>query len=233
MRIFTEKEFNNQGQHFAYRLRNLYQKDPKLFFQLQDYFPFPVYICARKTSDYYFFNEAFLSQGKEVEELLTKGRAYLDTIANQSLLKEACEKAVQLHNSNDYDALCHYLQAIPLNGETTPFFTSKLLLDEEQTLNIPFFPTESLIFQKVFKELLPAGEENLNKWLRFQTLTKREKQIIRLIADGSTSKTISEQLFITKETVKTHRKNIYKKLDISNTTQLVRFAILLELINEA
>lgn len=233
MRTFTEKEFYNQGQHFAYRLRNLYRKDSALFFQLQDYFPFPVYICARQTSEYHFFNQAFLKQGKEIEELLTKGRVYLDTIANLPLLEEACEKAVQLHNNNDYDALCHYLQAIPLNGEMTPFFTSKLLIDEQQTLNIPFFPTESLIFQKVFKELLPAGEENLNKWLRFQTLTKREKQIIRLIADGGSSKTVSKQLHITLETVKTHRKNIYKKMDISNTSQLVRLAIFLELVDEA
>lgn len=232
MRRYTEKEFDNQGQHFAFRLRNLYLKDPDLFYQLQDYYPFPVYICARKTSEYHFFNESFLNQGQEVEELLTKGRAYLDTIANKELLEIACSKAIKLHEDNDYDVQCHYLQAIPLNNKFTPFFTSKNLIDEEQTLNVPFFPTESLVFQKVFKELLPEGEKNLNQWLRFQTLTKREKQIIRLIADGNTNKTISEELFIALDTIKTHRKNIYKKLGISNTSQLVRFAILLELIDE-
>ena len=53
MNIHTEKEFNNQGQHFAFRLRNLYLKDPNQFYQLQDYFPFPVYINDRKTLKYH------------------------------------------------------------------------------------------------------------------------------------------------------------------------------------
>ncbi|MFK8010439.1 MAG: response regulator transcription factor [Marinicellaceae bacterium] len=231
MKIHTEKEFNLQGQHFAFKLRDLYIKDPDLFFQLQDYYPFPVYINERKTSEYTFFNDAFLNQGKEIEALLIEGRGSLEKIADNSLLKLSCIKAVKLHENNDYDTMCHYLQKVLINKEMTLFFTSKILIDEKLTLNVPFFPKESLIFQKVFKELLPEGEESFNKWQRFQSLTKREKEIIKLIANGKSNKVISQDLFITFDTVKTHRKNIYKKLDINNTTQLVRLAILLELFD--
>lgn len=56
-------------------------------------------------------------------------------------------------------------------------------------------------------------------------LTKREKEILRLIAAGLTAKKISEQLFISPRTVDTHRTNLMRKLDIKNTAGLVRFAI--------
>lgn len=53
------------------------------------------------------------------------------------------------------------------------------------------------------------------------TLSKREKQIIRLMADGLTSKEIAEKLFITINTVKNHRKNIFRKSNCKNMGQLV------------
>jgi LuxR family transcriptional regulator, quorum-sensing system regulator SdiA len=60
---------------------------------------------------------------------------------------------------------------------------------------------------------------------RFELLTKREKEIIRLIADGNTSMDISTILFISIHTVNNHRKNIYKKLGTKNLACLVKYAI--------
>ncbi len=56
-------------------------------------------------------------------------------------------------------------------------------------------------------------------------LSKREKEILRLIGEGKTSNEISEVLSIGKTTVDTHRKNILKKLSIQGKTDLVRFAV--------
>ncbi|MCH8568501.1 MAG: response regulator transcription factor [Balneolales bacterium] len=55
-------------------------------------------------------------------------------------------------------------------------------------------------------------------------LTKREKQIIRETAIGSSSSAIASNLYISKHTVNTHRRNIYKKLNISNIRELITFA---------
>ena len=231
MKKYTEKEFNHQGQHFAFRLRNLYLNDADKFYQLQDYYPFPVYINERKTSEYHFFNDCFISQAMEIENLFTKGISYLDEISNPILLKNSVDKSIKLHESNDYDQICNYLQAIYLNKKMTPFFTSKILINDELTLNTPFFPSENTVFEKVFKELIPAGEKSLNHWLRFQSLTRREKEIVKLIAEGNSSKEVGEELFISFNSVKSHRKNIYTKLDINKTSELVRLAIFLELIH--
>jgi two-component system response regulator NreC len=56
-------------------------------------------------------------------------------------------------------------------------------------------------------------------------LTKREREILRLIIAGYTSHEIAEKLFISYFTVGEHRKNIMKKLEVENTAELVSVAV--------
>ena len=56
-------------------------------------------------------------------------------------------------------------------------------------------------------------------------LSNREKEILQLIANGRSSKEISEVLFIAKTTVDTHRKNMIRKLDLASGTALIKYAI--------
>lgn len=55
-------------------------------------------------------------------------------------------------------------------------------------------------------------------------LTKREMDVIPLLAHGKTTHEIAEQLFLSPLTVDTHRKNIFRKLNITNVVDLVNFA---------
>jgi two-component system, NarL family, nitrate/nitrite response regulator NarL len=59
----------------------------------------------------------------------------------------------------------------------------------------------------------------------FETLTKREKEIIRLITRERTTQEIAEELHISPATVETHRKNILNKLDVRNIAGLVKYAL--------
>ena len=56
-------------------------------------------------------------------------------------------------------------------------------------------------------------------------LTTRERQILKLVADGETNREIAELLSISKRTVEHHRANILKKLNIKNTADLIKYAI--------
>ena len=56
-------------------------------------------------------------------------------------------------------------------------------------------------------------------------LTKREKEVLSHIAEGLTNAQISEKLFISVDTVDTHRKNLHTKLNVKNTAMLIRFAV--------
>jgi DNA-binding NarL/FixJ family response regulator len=52
-------------------------------------------------------------------------------------------------------------------------------------------------------------------------LTKRETTILQLISEGKTYTQISEELFISKETAKTHIKNIYSKLQVNSKSEAI------------
>jgi DNA-binding NarL/FixJ family response regulator len=55
-------------------------------------------------------------------------------------------------------------------------------------------------------------------------LTDREKEVIKVIADGLTNREISRELFISESTVENHIHNIYEKLEITNRAQAVALA---------
>lgn len=56
-------------------------------------------------------------------------------------------------------------------------------------------------------------------------LSKREKEIVKLIGQGKTSQEIADLLFIGKTTVDTHRKNILKKLSLHGKSELLRYSM--------
>lgn len=56
-------------------------------------------------------------------------------------------------------------------------------------------------------------------------LTRREKDVVRLIVSGRTTQEIAELLFLSPATVETHRKNIFHKLACHNSTALVKYAL--------
>jgi DNA-binding CsgD family transcriptional regulator len=58
-----------------------------------------------------------------------------------------------------------------------------------------------------------------------EPLTIREREILKLIAEGKSSKEIGGLLFISSRTVQHHRANIMRKLNIKKTTDLVKYAI--------
>jgi DNA-binding NarL/FixJ family response regulator len=55
-------------------------------------------------------------------------------------------------------------------------------------------------------------------------LTRRELEILKLIASGSTNGDIARRLWVTEQTVKFHLRNIYRKLDVANRTQASHIA---------
>jgi DNA-binding NarL/FixJ family response regulator len=56
-------------------------------------------------------------------------------------------------------------------------------------------------------------------------LSRREKEILVLIAEGYTNPQIAEKLFVSPFTVDSHRKNLLAKLGVKNTAMLIRFAV--------
>lgn len=71
----------------------------------------------------------------------------------------------------------------------------------------------------------------LTEGLSANALTKRQKQVLMLMASTATNREIAERLVVSEETVRTHVKNILKKLDTSTRTQAVVEAVRLGIIS--
>ncbi len=78
--------------------------------------------------------------------------------------------------------------------------------------------------------LLDENEFMKRNFKNFAQLTRREKEILTLTASGDNNPTIADKLFISRHTVEQHRKNIYRKIDCKNFSELIRFAIAFDLI---
>lgn len=59
----------------------------------------------------------------------------------------------------------------------------------------------------------------------YETLTDREKQVLKLVAEGHSSKEVAEMLNISVKTAMSHREHVMTKLRVHNRTELIRFAL--------
>jgi DNA-binding NarL/FixJ family response regulator len=66
----------------------------------------------------------------------------------------------------------------------------------------------------------------------YETLTDREKQVLKLLAEGRTSKEVAQDLGISVKTAMSHREHLMGKLDLHSRTELVRFALKRRVIAE-
>ena len=59
----------------------------------------------------------------------------------------------------------------------------------------------------------------------YEALTDREKQVLKLVAEGHSNKEVADELGISVKTAMSHREHIMEKLDLHSRTELIRFAI--------
>lgn len=133
------------------------------------------------------------------------------------------------------------------NYSSIPILALSMFDQEEEIIEMLKAGASGYIIKKAGKEELVTAIKKLmrrgnyysasisgkvSRWLenpelseRSSPLTKREREIVKLIANGKTSQQIAKSLKISKYTVDTHRKNIHKKLDIKTNTGLVKYVM--------
>jgi DNA-binding NarL/FixJ family response regulator len=91
---------------------------------------------------------------------------------------------------------------------------------------------DSAVSSQVVQTLMKLpGKETKITDAHYATLTAREQEILRLLAEGMSTREIAEKLYISPKTVENHRANIMNKLDLHSTLELVRYAAKLGLID--
>jgi DNA-binding NarL/FixJ family response regulator len=165
--------------------------------------------------------DAFISTSNNKEQCLSiLSQRKIDVLICD--LKIGHENGLQLIEQNK--DLLKGINIVLLSG-----LYEEYLLNKAQAIGVNYF----LKKEACINELLPAikGEgafklkppicQGADRPL-LEFLSKKEKEIIKLINAGLQSKEIAEKLFISKTTVDTHRRNIHRKLKTTNSGDLIR-----------
>lgn len=86
-------------------------------------------------------------------------------------------------------------------------------------------------FSQSIKEVYLKGMFS-NEQSLAATLSKREKEVLRLIAQEFTTQEIADTLFLSKHTIESYRKNLISKLEVRNLAGLTRYALKMGLVEE-
>lgn len=80
------------------------------------------------------------------------------------------------------------------------------------------------------KQVLKPENVTINQAGNFNSLTKREKDVLLLVTQGESNKSIADKLVLSEVTVKSHLNSIFKKLNVTNRTQAVLVAMQMNLV---
>ncbi len=83
----------------------------------------------------------------------------------------------------------------------------------------------SQLREMLANDWVQASQENRTSANDVHILSEREREVLKMLAEGKTSKDIADLLFISTRTVEHHRSNIQCKLNLKTTADLIRYAI--------
>ena len=125
-----------------------------------------------------------------------------------------------MHKSKQY--LCHSLSAGADGYVLKEDSDTELLTAINHALDNKLFISPGLASELSSEEVIACREK---KGVPTDSLTPRERQVLKLVAEGRTSRDIADLLSISTRTVEHHRANLLKKLNIKNTADLIKYAI--------
>ena len=121
---------------------------------------------------------------------------------------------------------------IPLVSVLFDIFTCETDLQQHEAVEDHLFiPAVRLLENNVNENVLVDDDDDIPSTSKDETLSEREKEIVKCIVNGMTNKETAEHLFISVNTVLTHRKNIARKLSIHSTAGLTIYAIANGIVN--
>ena len=147
----------------------------------------------------------------------------------RSLLADTRIMIVSMHSKIDYIAKAFQAGA---TGYVVKESASERLIKGLEYVSRGDYFLDSSVSHEVVEKLMKSPEKEARITdAAYSALTPREQEVMRLLAEGLSSKEIAEKLFISPKTVDNHRANILNKLGLHSTMELVRYAAKLGLID--
>ena len=160
-----------------------------------------------------------------MEEVKRVGVSFLYNRIHKETSERVVPQLTELVSRGDINKILSFYQYIKLpNLEYEWFLTTSKLFSVDLVISTTIPISVLKDFNKHIVDVLNENiflKTNIDK---YEILTKREKEVIKHIVRGASNTSIAREIKISEHTIKTHRQNIYRKLEISNVCDLVKFA---------
>lgn len=216
MQPFSAKRMIMDQEQFCYTIPF------EIFTWLEDEFNVPVYRSG--VQDLAFV----LARDSNMQSAVMNFFDKADSVFNPKFFSDQ-QQAIDWITANNKEKIIIELNSPPEAYE--PCIEISLNPDKSKAIIQLELPIDSLPYS------LHALKQHMDKmnfmrvnWTKFSSLTKREEIILKLLVKGFQNQEIADKLYISKMTVKTHRRNIIKKLDAKNLIDLYKYAETFDLI---
>lgn len=174
-----------------------------------------------------------------LEELMAMGPEYHPRFFNLEFAKNYAPRIIGLIERNNNDEIVSYVQQVRASekDDWTWFLscTKVFMRDDDGNpllLITNAIPLDAQLYIDSAKAKRLMDENNFlhKNHQAYHSLTKREKEILRMMALGTSSVKMAKRLHISDKTANTHRRNIKKKLKVESNYDIIRFAQAFDLV---
>lgn len=225
----TEKEILQDTQISLVQLERGISKNKYSIPEIGEILPGMLHLNQSEDLVLSYFNSWALERfEKSVDEILAEGFDFMLSVFEANTAELFSRSILAFVHEKDALGTHGFFQKLRFNVKRDYewMYTSSKLFDDGKHLFS--YSSELATIERNSTHLLKTLEDNLflrKNFLKFQSLSKREKQILKLVADGKSSAQIAEQLFLSKLTISTHRKNISKKLELKNFGDWMKYSL--------
>lgn len=202
---------------------------------LGDQIPFAIQINDPKTLEFIYTNKKHAElAGHHINEIQEMGMEYINRYIHPASMAFIAETLPSLYSQTSSHQTFAFIQYARIHKEDrfSPVitFTKPFILPDGSLVSLLLRPKDFGAMSSKMEQIIKMDRFKLKHFKRFQQLTEREVEILKLLANGCNNPDIAERLFISRSTVETHRKNVKRKLELKSFRDLMRYAFAFNLV---
>lgn len=235
MAYLTDKETLERFEYYTMEVeKRLMQGED--FKTIADQIPFGVHLNDPITLAVIHTNKMHEQlTGHHIDQIREMGLEFLDKHIHPKSMEMVSEVLPPLYSSMSSHQTFLFIQYVKLRGDThfSPVitFTKSTKLEDGMVVCLSPKPSDFDSIAPKMEQIVRMDQFKLKNFSRFKQLTQREIEILKMLAGGMNNPEIAAKLFVSRQTVETHRKHIIKKLDICSYRDLIKYALAFDLIS--
>lgn len=223
----TENETIIDSQRKLFRLSQLLEQGVITLDDIADFVPGIMHINKRENLEMTYLSKTgcdFI--GYSLEEIRTDGLKILQRHQSNYTIENTFPRLMQKLAEDDKDLIVPFFQDWKVKKNDKPFFylTSTKILNDDEFISVSLLPERLADLSQKVNDIFETNRVFEKYFTRFNNLTKREKEILKMLGKELARKEIAFLLYIDEKTVKKHCEHIFKKMGTSKRIELDKIA---------